>query len=131
MTPADRDRIQARIRICEDALHGLPAYQIATNHRTSLTKVRQTLRTAGWPNRAAVATHIDTLVYDRSQPDGCTWDEYVAAAVTRWLNEGTPVERVVAWLGYSDHFRLARALRDMRRDDLAAAVHPGRRDAAA
>lgn len=135
MTPADRDRIQARIWLCEAALAGHSPARIARDHRTTITAVRRVLRTAGWPDRDQMTAHVDALIHDHTETapartSGEAWRAYVIDSVTRWLDDGTPAERVTAWLGYTKPRTLARALRIWGRTDLADTIHPPRREAA-
>ena len=135
MTPADRDRIQARIWLCEDALAGHSPARIAHTHRTTIATVRRVLRTAGWPNPDQMTAHIDALIHDHTETapartSGEAWRAYVIDAATRWQDDGTPAERVTAWLGYTEPRTLARALRLWGRTDLAHAIHQPRQEAA-
>lgn len=131
MTPADRARIQARIRILEAALAGQPVARIAAEQRTTPQAVRRALRTAGWPDQDQMTAHIDALVHDRSEPTKLTWRQYVITNTERWMADRAPADRIVQWLGYSEPHTLARALRGWGRDDLADAVHRRQREKAA
>lgn len=132
MTPADRDRIQTRIRICEAALAGHTPARIARDHRTTITAVRRVLRTAGWPDQDQATAHIDALIHDHTETaparisGAAAWRAYVIDAVTRWLHDGTPADAVTRWLGYAEPRTLARALRLWGRTDLADTIYrPG------
>lgn len=135
VTPADRDRIQARIWLCEDALAGHSPARIAHTHRLPIATVKRVLRTAGWPDPDQMTDHVDALINDHTETapartSGEAWRDYVIDAVIRWLDDGTPADRVTAWLGYAEARNLARALHLWGRDDLADTIHQPRREAA-